>query len=68
MFAPAGLTLKVTPVTPEPVTVAVSVTVPLTEAPGSARRTAGAVAFTVTVTVEPVKLLPALSVITGRRS
>ena len=45
-----------------------SVTVPESVAPGSCSATVGAVTSTWTVTVAPVKELPARSVITGRRS
>ena len=48
--------------------VALSVTTPLTDAPGSASTIEGAEAFRFTVTVADVRLLPAASVITARRS
>jgi hypothetical protein len=67
-LAPAGLTENATCVAPLPLTVAFSVTVPESVAPGSWSTTVGAVASTWTVTVAPVNSLPARSVITGRRS
>ena len=67
-FAPAGLSPNVTLVAPEPVTVALSWTVPASVPPGSASVTVGALASTETVTTAPLKTLPARSVITGRRS
>ena len=65
---PAGLAAKMTSVAPVPPTVARKVTVPEMVAPGLVRTTVGAVASTSIVISAPVKVLPALSVITGRRS
>jgi hypothetical protein len=55
-------------VAPVPPTVARKVTVPEIVAPGLLRTTVGAVASRLIVISAPVKALPALSVMTGRRS
>ena len=68
MFAPVGLTWKVTETAAGPLVVAVSGTVPKMPVPGSARTTVGAVESTWTVTGAVVFTLPALSVMTSRRS
>ena len=65
---PAGVAAKATLVAPLPLTVAFSVTVPAIVAPGFVSVTVGAVTSTLKVTAAPVKVLPARSVITGRRS
>jgi len=59
---------KLTCVAPVPVTVALNVTAFASGEPGFASTTVGAVASTRTVTVAPVKVLPARSARTGRRS
>ncbi len=68
VFAPAGLTWKVTETAAGPLVDAVSGTVPEMFAPGFVRTTVGAVELTWTVTGVVVLTLPALSVITRRRS
>ena len=68
VFAPVGLTWKVTEAAAGPLVVAVSGTVPEMFAPGLARLTVGAVESMWTVTGAVVFVLPALSVITMRRS
>src|SRR3954462_5171972 len=65
---PAGVAAKTTFAAPVPLTVAFSVTLPEITPPGFASVTVGAVTSTVNVTMPPVKVFPARSVITGRRS
>ena len=65
---PAGVTSKTTFVAPVPLTVPLRVTRPEMFAPGLVRTIVGAVTSTSNVTAAPVNALPALSVITGRRS
>ena len=65
---PAGVASKTTFAAPDPLTVALSVTRPEMLAPGFVSTTVGAVTSTSNVTVGPGKVLPARSVITGRRS
>src|SRR5438477_870853 len=65
---PAGVTSKTTLVAPVPVTVAFSATRPEMFAPGLVRTIVGAVTSTSNVTAAPVNVLPARSVITGRKS
>ena len=65
---PDGVTANATCVAPEPLTVALRVTEPEIVAPGFVSTTVGALTSTVIVRIGPVKLLPALSVMTGCRS
>jgi hypothetical protein len=65
---PVGVAAKATLTAPLPLTVAFRVTVPKIVEPGLARVTVGAVTSTSNVTTAPANVLPAPSVITGRRS